>query len=108
MRAHFEKLKADTEEFLEKINAEGRRSGEMLDKLKARVEALEPTARRQDNIRKRFLEVYRRDVSDELRKDEETLTKIYGLDRERRKSLGKSYIPFLIVSLHAYITFYRP
>ena len=38
------------------------------------------------------------------REDKETPTKIYGLDCERRKSLGKSYIPFLIVSLYAYIT----
>jgi hypothetical protein len=40
------------------------------------VEALEPSAKKQDDIRKRFLEVYRRDVlkniTDELRKDEET------------------------------------
>ena len=149
-RAHAEELnaqqRAHAEELDEKLKAGQRAHAEEIrklrdqdEKLEAMVKALQPSAKKHDDIRKRFLEFYRRDVLKNItdegykkiqdgnmvahhgaviadrefypsfqREEEETLTKIYGLDREHRESLGKSYIPFLIVSLHAYITFYRP
>ena len=97
---------------MEELKAEHRRVNERYGKFEAMVKALEPYG----DIRKRFLEVYRRDVLMDIteegrkkihqgnevahhgeviadtalyssfqREDEETLTKIYGLDRERRK-----------------------
>ena len=82
-----EKLKASqralAEELDEKLKAGQRAHAEEIRKLRDKMRdlgvkicAIRPSAIENDNMRKRFLEVYRRDVlkniTDELRKDEET------------------------------------